>query len=53
VNWKSQDKCIGTLKEQLATIKLHLEELHQKKEDRAKQFVEVRRQITYIFVGKL
>ncbi|KAH9574264.1 hypothetical protein CY35_01G047700 [Sphagnum magellanicum] len=42
------DKCTGTLKEQLATIKPHLEALQRKKEDRAKQFVEVRRQIAHI-----
>ncbi|CAK9226298.1 unnamed protein product, partial [Sphagnum troendelagicum] len=44
------DKHIGTLKEQLATIKPHLEALQRKKEDRAKQFVEVRRQIAHICV---
>jgi protein regulator of cytokinesis 1 len=32
----------------LATIKPYLEALQQKKEDRAKQFVEVRRQIAHI-----
>ncbi len=53
MNWKSQDKRIGTLKEQLATIKPHLEVLQQKKEDWVKQFVGVRKQITHIFVGKL
>ncbi|CAM6071287.1 unnamed protein product [Sphagnum tenellum] len=43
-----RDKRTGTLKEQLATIKPHLEALQRKKEDRAKQFVEVRRQIAHI-----
>jgi hypothetical protein len=43
MNWKSQDKRIGTLKEQLATIKPHLEVLQQKKEDWVKQFVGVRK----------
>ncbi len=32
----------------MATIKPHLEALQRKKEDRAKQFVEVRRQIAHI-----
>ncbi len=48
MNWKSQDNHTGTLKEQLAAIKPHLEALQRKKEDRAKQFVEVRRQIAHI-----
>jgi septal ring factor EnvC (AmiA/AmiB activator) len=43
-----QEKRTGTLREQLATIRPQLEALRQKKEDRSKQFLEVKRQIASI-----
>ena len=43
-----QEKRSGTLKEQVAAIGPHLEELRQRKEERAKQFVEVKTQIAKI-----
>ncbi len=43
-----QDKRTGTLKEQLATLRPQLEALRHKKEDRMKQFLEVKRQIANI-----
>ncbi|CAM6070002.1 unnamed protein product [Sphagnum tenellum] len=43
-----RDKRTGTLKEQLATLRPQLEALRHKKEDRMKQFLEVKRQIANI-----
>lgn len=43
-----QEKRTGSLKEQVAAIGPHLEELRQRKEDRAKQFSEVKTQIAKI-----
>jgi protein regulator of cytokinesis 1 len=43
-----REKRTGTLREQLATIRPQVEALRQKKEDRAKQFLEVKTQIANI-----
>lgn len=43
-----QERRGGTLKEQVASIGPHLEELRKRKEERAKQFAEVKTQIANI-----
>lgn len=46
--FEPQEKRTGTLKEQVAAIGPHLDELRRRKEDRARQFLEVKTEIAKI-----
>ena len=48
LNYSFQERRFGTLREQVASIGPYLEELRKRKEERSRQFVEVKTQIAII-----